>query len=514
MKRVGDRSNTWARASISSSTSIAKVLGIETEYGIAGGPDSDPITSSSIIVNAYAQQGRTRINWDFEGETPEMDARGRVDLTSFAPVVETHLANTVLTNGARLYVDHAHPEYSSPECRSPLEATLYDAAGEEIMRRALAIANESLDPSQAITLYKNNSDGKGNSYGTHENFLVRRDVEFANLIRAMVPHFVSRQVIVGSGKVGAETEQALEFNPAFQLSSRAEFFEEIVGLETTLKRPIINTRDEPHSDAERFRRLHVIIGDANMSQYATFVKLGSTALLLAALEEFGSQDFPAMPRSPVHAVRTFSRDLTLSESVPCDDGRSRSAWDFQDELWGVASDYVTRTGASAVADEDEVRLIMTQWREMLDGVRDDRDAVADRVDWVAKLRVVNGYKERYDLKDHDAKLRAIDLQYHDLRGTHSLAQRVGLRKLVLDETIREAVHNPPRTTRAFFRGQCVARYPDQIVAANWDSVVFDLGEGPLQRVPMLDPLRGTHALTAELLETSATASELLDALDR
>ncbi|MGC2174379.1 MAG: depupylase/deamidase Dop [Acidimicrobiales bacterium] len=493
---------------------IAKVLGIETEYGIAGGPDFDPITSSSIIVNAYAQQGRTRINWDFEGETPDLDARGRVDLTSFAPIVETHLANTVLTNGARLYVDHAHPEYSSPECRTPREATLYDVAGEEIMRRALEIANETLDPSQAITLYKNNSDGKGNSYGTHENYLVQRELEFAYLIRAMVPHFVSRQIIVGAGKVGAETEAALESNPTFQLSQRAEFFEEIVGLETTLKRPIINTRDEPHSDAERFRRLHVIIGDANMSQVATFVKLGSTALLLAALEEFGPEPFPAMPRSPVHAVRAFALDLTLKESVPCDDEQSRTAWDFQDELFQLAARYVERTGASAVGEPDEVRLILEQWREMLDGVRDNPDSVADRIDWVAKLRVVNGFKERHGLSDRDAKLRAIDLQYHDLRASHSLAQRVGLRKLVDEIDVREAVHNPPPSTRAFFRGQCVARYPEEIVAANWDSVVFDVGEGPLQRVPMLDPLRGTHALTAELLETSATASELLAALDR
>ena len=186
--------------------SVAKVLGIETEYGIAGGPDADQIVASSIIVNAYAQEGRTRINWDFEGETPDMDARGLPDLTSFAPVVETHLANTVLTNGARLYVDHAHPEYSSPECRTPLEATLYDAAGEEVMRRALMVANEMVEPHQAITLYKNNSDGKGNSYGTHENYLVSREVEFNHLVRAMVPHFVSRQIIIGAGKVGAETE--------------------------------------------------------------------------------------------------------------------------------------------------------------------------------------------------------------------------------------------------------------------------------------------------------------------
>jgi len=443
-----------------------------------------------------------------------MDARGRVDLTAFAPVVETHLANTVLTNGARLYVDHAHPEYSSPECRTPREATLYDVAGEDIMRRALVSANDRLAPHQAITLYKNNSDGKGNSYGTHENYLVRRDVEFAHLIRAMVPHFVSRQIVVGAGKVGAETDAGLDANPAFQLSQRAEFFEEVVGLETTLKRPIVNTRDEPHSDAERFRRLHVIIGDANMSQFATFVKIGSTALLLAALEESGVSVFPAMPKSPVHAVRFFATDLSLSEAVACDDGRSRSAWDFQDELWHVANDYVNHTGADAVGEPEEVQFILTQWREMLDGVRDDRDAVADRVDWVAKYRVVTGYKERHDLDDRDAKLRAIDLQYHDLRASHSLAQRVGLRVLSTDLDVREAVHNPPRSTRAYFRGQCVSRYPDQIVAANWDSVVFDLGEGPLQRVPMLDPLRGTHALTAELLETSTTANELLKALDR
>ena len=490
------------------------MLGIETEYGIAGGPESDPIVSSSIIVNAYAQDGRTRTNWDFDGETPDMDARGRVDLTSFAPIVETHLANTVLTNGARLYVDHAHPEYSSPECRSPREATLFDVAGEDVMRRALTSANERLAPHQAITLYKNNSDGKGNSYGTHENYLVRRDVEFAHLIRAMVPHFVSRQIVVGAGKVGAETDAGMGADPSFQLSQRAEFFEEVVGLETTLKRPIINTRDEPHSDAERFRRLHVIIGDANMSQYATFVKLGSTALLLAALEESGIEVFPAMPKSPVQAVRFFAMDLTLREAVACDDGMTRSSWDYQDELWNVARAYVDRDGACAVGDDDEVELILTQWREMLDGVLDDRDAVANRVDWVAKLRVVDGFKERHDLGDHDAKLRAIDLQYHDLRPTHSLAQRVGLLELCRESDVREAVHNPPRSTRAYFRGQCVSRYPDQIVAANWDSVVFDLGDGPLQRVPMLDPLRGTHALTAELLETSTTASELLQALDR
>jgi proteasome accessory factor A len=382
------------------------------------------------------------------------------------------------------------------------------------MRRALLVANSSLEPEHAITLYKNNSDGKGNSYGTHENYLVSRDVDFGSVIRAMVPHFVSRQIVVGAGKVGAETDHGHDADPDFQLSQRAEFFEEVVGLETTLKRPIINTRDEPHSDAERFRRLHVIIGDANLSQVATFVKLGSTALLLAALEDEGPDSFPSPPRHPVRAVRAFSLDTTLRAVEICDDNRWRSAWDFQDELWELASAYAKKSGGEAVGDEDEVALVLQEWREMLDGVRDDPDSVADRVDWVAKQRIVNGIRERYDLSVHDAKLRAIDLQYHDLRPEKSLAQRVGLKSLLQNDEVREAVHNPPRTTRAYFRGQCVARYPDQIAAANWDSVVFDLGEGPLQRVPMMDPLRGTAALTEDLLEVSSTANELLQALDR
>jgi proteasome accessory factor PafA2 len=514
MSRAAGQFNTSVPASTSSTVAIPKVLGIETEYGIAGGPDLDPIVSSSIVVNAYAQQARTRINWDFEGETPDLDARGLPGLSAFAPVVETHLANTVLTNGARLYVDHAHPEYSSPECRTPLQATLYDCAGEEVMRRAVQAANDALETSQAITLYKNNSDGKGNSYGTHENYLVGRSVDFSHIVRAMVPHFVSRQIVVGAGKVGAETEGALQHDPSFQLSQRSEFFEEVVGLETTLKRPIINTRDEPHADAERFRRLHIIIGDANMSQFATLVKLGSTALLLAVLEDQGPDVFPSPPRNPVQAVRAFSLDTSLKAVVTCEDDAERSAWDFQDQLWHLANNFAQRDGADSVAPIPEVALVLLQWREMLDGVIGDRSSVADRVDWVAKHRVLEGYQQRYDLSPTDAKLRVIDLQYHDLRLERSLSQRVGLRRIFDVDEVREAVHNPPDSTRAYFRGQCVARYPEQIVAANWDCVVFDLGAGPLQRVPMMDPLRGTADLTAHLLERCLTANDLLDALDR
>jgi proteasome accessory factor PafA2 len=492
---------------------VAKILGVETEYGVAGGPDYDPTTASSIIVNAYAQQGRTRISWDFNDESPGTDARGIVGVGSLAPMIETHLANTVLTNGARLYVDHAHPEYSSPECATPAEATLYDQAGEEVMRRAQQVANETLPPEFAISLYKNNSDGKGNSYGTHENYLVAREVEFSDVVRAMVPHFVSRQVVVGAGKVGAETEAGEAADPRFQLSARAEFFEEVVGLETTLKRPIINTRDEPHSDPERFRRLHVICGDANMSPVATFVKLGSTALLLAALEADGAAQFPTPPARPVRAIREFSFDTTLRHVVADDEGRTRSAWDYQDELWHLAQRYVERHGAATVAAPDEVHQILDQWREMLDGVRDSPETVADRVDWVAKKRIVEGFQSRYDLASRDAKLRAIDLQYHDVRRDKSLAQRVGLREMFTDEQIRDAVHHAPSSTRAYFRGECVSRFPDDIVSANWDSIVFDVGHGPLQRIPMMDPTRGTRELAGPLFQQNLTAVALVAALN-
>ena len=492
---------------------IAKILGIETEYGVAGGPDHDPTTASSIIVNAYAQQGRSRINWDFNDESPGTDARGIVGGGALAPMIETHLANTVLTNGARLYVDHAHPEYSAPECATPAEAALFDQAGEEVMRRALQVANETLPAELAITLYKNNSDGKGNSYGTHENYLVEREVEFSAVVRAMVPHFVSRQVVVGAGKVGWETEFASGADPQFQLSARAEFFEEVVGLETTLKRPIINTRDEPHCDAERFRRLHVICGDANMSPVATLVKLGSTALLLAALEDDGADQFPAPPLRPVRAIRDYSFDPGLSTVHEDENGRRRSAWDYQDELWTLAERYVRRRGGEVVAPAPQVEEILRHWREMLDGVRDDPDSVADRVDWAAKRRIVEGYRERYRLEPRDARLRAIDLQYHDLRRDKSLAARVGLRALHGEEAIRRAGAHPPTSTRAYFRGECVSRYPDAIVSANWDSLVFDVGQGPLQRIPMMDPTRGTEALVGALLADNPTARALVDALN-
>jgi len=490
---------------------VAKVLGIETEYGVAGGPDGDPITASTLIVNAYAQHERRRVAWDFIDETPGRDARATAS-ESFPPAIEIHLANTVLTNGARLYVDHAHPEYSSPEVRTPLEAVLFDQAGEVVMRQAMETCNATFDPAHAIRLYKNNSDGKGNAYGTHENYLVDRAVPFDDLVRGLLPHFVSRMVYCGAGKVGSETDESRGYGVTFQLSSRAEFFEEVVGLETTLKRPIINTRDEPHSDAEKYRRLHVINGDATLSPVATWLKVGTTSLLLSYIERHGVAALPPVPARPVRAFRAFARDESLRVTVPTSAGEW-SALDYQESIYELLEGYVEREGADDVAPLDEVRALLGEWRRSLDALAVSPDTLADTVDWIAKRRMIRAYQDRYQCDPLDARLRAIDLQYADLRPERSLAGRARLRQLFSPTEIVTAATAPPRSTRAYFRGMCVERFSESLVSANWDSLVFDVGDGPLQRVAMMEPLRGTAALTESLFRSVSTASELVVALN-
>ncbi|HEV7888016.1 MAG TPA: proteasome accessory factor PafA2 family protein, partial [Acidimicrobiales bacterium] len=262
---------------------LRKVLGIETEYGIdpRGMGEKNPIAASSVLINAYVNELQRKVGWDFEDEHPGNDARGFAREGSMPPEVETHLVNAVLTNGARYYVDHAHPEFSTPECADPLEVVLYDKAGERILTRSMEAAARALPTGQGIVVYKNNSDGKGNSYGTHENYLMDRAVPFGRIVQHVMPHFVTRQIYTGAGKVGTEAPNAGDV--PFQLTQRADFFEEEVGLETTLKRPIVNTRDEPHADAQKYRRLHVIVGDANLAEVSTFLKAGVTALVLCMI---------------------------------------------------------------------------------------------------------------------------------------------------------------------------------------------------------------------------------------
>jgi Pup amidohydrolase len=491
---------------------VAKVLGIETEYGINHvGGDGNPVASCSLLVNAYVTD-LARVGWDFEDETPGNDARGFAREGSMPPEVETHLVNAVLTNGARYYVDHAHPEFSSPECIDALEATLYDKAGEEVLRRSMVAVARTLPPGQSIVVYKNNSDGKGNSYGTHENYLMDRAVPFARIAHLITPHFVTRQIFCGAGKVGTETPGAAGRDVPFQISQRAEFFEEEIGLETTLKRPIVNTRDEPHADAQRYRRLHVIVGDANMSEVATFLKLGTTALVLAVIEDDGFEGADLGIANPVQAIRQISLDPSLSTAIEMSDGRTVTALDLQWELYGLARKYGDDRGLECLGSEEVGQLILRRWEDVLHGLETDPVTVARQVDWAAKLQLLEAYRDRHDLDWDDSRLAAVDLQYHDLRPERSLFARLDIEQLLDRADVLAAITEPPRRTRAYFRGQCLKRWASAVASANWDSMVFDLGTDPLRRVPMMDPLRGTAEHVEELLRECATPAELLERL--
>ncbi len=493
---------------------IPKVCGIETEYGIfVRGAENDPVAASSLLVNAYADRLGPRPGWDYEHERPTSDARDP-DPPAFDggldPELESRLVNTVLRNGARYYVDHAHPELSTPEVRTARDAVLWDVAGERIVRRSVDIALAHLPPGAEIVVHKNNSDGKGNSYGCHENYLVDRSVPFGRVVNGVLAHFVSRQVICGAGKVGSEFPGQPPDAVPFQISQRADFFEEQVGLETTIRRPIVNTRDEPHADPLIYRRLHVICGDANMSQVSTLLKVGTTSILLAMIED-GALSDDLLPANPVTAVRQISHDPTLGATILLDDGRRMTGLDMQESLHEQAELWAGRFGLDSVG-ASVGREVLDRWAEVVSALRSGDGRAARWVDWVAKGRILDAYSERHSIPPGSARLRAIDLQYHDIRAERCLASRAGLEQVVAEEEVARAVEEPPVDTRAYFRGRCLSKYGDQVVAANWDSMVFDLGHDPLRRVQMTEPLRGTADLVANVIDESSTVSELLERL--
>ena len=490
---------------------IPKVCGIETEYGIlVRNGDPNPVLASSVLINSYVAATSRRVGWDFEDERPGNDARGFSFDDGLAPEVEAHLVNAVLTNGARYYVDHAHPEISTPECRDARECLVFDRAAEEIIRRSMIESRRYLPDGAELLIYKNNSDGKGNSYGCHENYLVDRALPFGRLVAEITPHFVTRQVFCGAGKVGSEFPGIGSADVPFQISQRADFFEEEVGLETTLKRPIVNTRDEPHCDPQKYRRPHVIVGDANMSQTATYLKVGTTAIVLAMIED-GAIGTDLGLAHPVAAIRQVSHDPTLRQTVLLRNGQRMTGLDVQWSLLEWARKYERSHGLECVGEKVGSE-VLRLWEDVLDGLSTDPSRVAGQVDWVAKKRLVDAYADRHGLAPDDLRLKAIDLQYHDMRPERGLAGRVGLDDLIAESEVEAAISDPPESTRAYFRGRCLARWPESVVAANWDSIVFDVGRDPLRRVPMMEPLRGTKALVGDLLEGSTSVTELLDRL--
>ena len=536
---------------------VRRVMGIETEYGILqpGRPLANPMLLSShvVAVHAAAREGaRAKARWDYDDEDPLHDARGfhlqrasahpsllTDDPTAPAPsgdgrdsdgpqalpratteeYEDPGAANVILTNGARLYVDHAHPEYSSPEVTNPLDAVRWDRAGEQVMLASVrALASTPALPD--VALYKNNVDGKGATYGTHENYLVERAVPFGDLASRLIPFLVTRQVFTGAGRVGIgqRGEQA-----GFQLSQRADYIEAEIGLETTLRRPIVNTRDEPHADPDRWRRLHVIIGDATMLEVATYLRLGTASLVLWLIEravaEGGAGGALALVdrlalRDPVTAVHTVSHDLTMTARLELSDGRRLTALEVQQEYLAAVRMALAHVGGAPDAQTADV---LARWEALLAALATDPASCARQVEWLAKLRLLDGMRRRDRLAWDHPRLAAVDLQWSDVRPERGLYHRLvsagAVELLVTPEQVSEAVLHPPRDTRAYFRGEAVARYGAEISAASWDSVVFDvLGAATLQRVPMRDPLRGTAAHVESLLDSSPDAAALLEAL--
>jgi Pup amidohydrolase len=284
-----------------------------------------------------------------------------------------------------------------------------------------------------------------------------------------------------------------------------------VGLETTLKRPIINTRDEPHADADKYRRLHVIIGDANLAELSTYLKVGTTSLVLAMIEARAlGKDLTI--EEPVAALQAISHDPTLTHRVRMRDGRQLTALEVQQEFLAQAERFVAATG-----DTDEQTLdVLRRWAEVLEDLSIDPMRCADRLDWPAKLRLLEGYRKRDGLSWGDSRLQLVDLQYSDVRKDkglyHRLVARGAMQRLLTDDEVTRAMTSPPTDTRAYFRGECLRRYPAQVAAASWDSVVFDLGRENLVRIPTMEPLRGTREHVGALFESTSSAQELVDTI--
>jgi len=492
---------------------IPKVMGIETEYGITvrNQPDFNPILSSLLLINSYETYRSSRIRWDYEAESPLRDARGfeYADDKDVPSKEESRLINLILSNGARFYVDHAHPEYSSPETTNPRDCVIWDKAGERILNLSRTRAEAVSPPEQRILIYKDNTDRKGNSYGTHENYLMDRKVPFARIVQHLIPFFASRQIYCGAGKVGAENNTD---HCDYQMGQRADFLETEVGLETMHSRPIINTRDEPHADPERYRRLHVIVGDANMADVSNYLKMGTMALVLSMIEDdFIDRDLSL--DGPIVAFRQISRDLACRETIRLKDGRALTAIDLQ---W----EYLTRARAyfETRAHEPWVDDVMTRWASVLDRLARDPESLDREIDWVIKRHLIESYREKHHLSWSDSRVAMIDLQYHDIRPGKGLFYKLeesdAVERLVSEDEVSKAMYDPPKDTRAYFRGMCLQKYSDEVVSASWDSVIFDLKEGPLKKIFMLEPLRGTEAHVRQLFEDSPTAGDLLKNLGK
>jgi len=415
-----------------------RIFGLENEYGLIFSPNG----------RIYLPMEKV-LGYIFEGLIPN-----------------SWPSNAFLVNGARFYQDTGcHPEYSTPECDNILDLVVHDKAGERLLEACLPAAEERLREeglSGEIYIFKNNTDSLGNTYGCHENFLMRRDVDFWKVTEQLIPFFVTRQVYSGAGKV-----LKVSGKPQYFISQRAQHIHEKTSSSTTSSRSIINTRDEPHADAEKYRRLHIIVGDSNMSEYATYMKVGIAALVLSMIEDgyiAGGMEL----EDPVKAIREISRDPSLKKKVKLDDGRQMSAIEIQRVYADRAAEYL-----AAKQQDPEFHEILAKWVWLLDRLEEDPMELGRYVDWVGKKQLIDAYVAKKGCGWDDPRVFLMDLQYHDVkrtRGLYYLMENRGMTdRMVDEEAVQRAMSVPPQTTRAKVRGDFIrfARAKNRSYTVDW-----------------------------------------------
>lgn len=503
---------------------VQRVMGTEHEYGVLrpGFPHANAMQLSGLVVSTYAHSLGLKSHqevWDYHSENPLDDARGftqtreSADESQLTDLLDPTVANAVLPNGARLYVDHAHPEYSTPEVTTPQDALIWDAAGELIAQEIMQELER--DPAGPVVLYKNNTDGKGASYGTHENYLLSRQIPFKKIVTAITPWFIARHLFTGAGRVGIGTNSN---HPGFQISSRADFFEQPVGLETTFRRPLVNTRDEPHANSQKYRRLHVITGDANQLHGSMLLKMGGTSLILGLIENdvLTPQEISQIEcADPVAANRAVSHDLTLKTPLALATGGVTTAI----KILAIYRQAIDRWLRPHPIDAETAQ-VLELWDEITAALSAENQpnlpALAPWIDWAAKLQLLQSFAARHKLPEDDIRLQALDLHWADLRPEKNLVRTLRnagrIRDLIPAEKIAAAVQNPPAHTRAHLRGWLVQHFPTALRSAGWDNLVLADASGHATRIGLPEPTDWDARKTAQFLTTSMSIPTIVETL--
>ncbi|MDT7041111.1 proteasome accessory factor PafA2 family protein [Candidatus Nitronereus thalassa] len=478
-----------------------RLFGIETEYGIIreDQKQSDPVVESMELVRAYMSE-QFEQTWDYKGEDPHEDQRGfrvhglqqDVEEEQFAEL-DAHRpfsfyemkSDLVLTNGARFYNDHTHPEYSTPECSTLSELIAHDRAGERIIQHAADTRNAILG-SSAVQLYKNNTDLHGHSYGCHDNYLISRNLPFDQLCSGLIPFLVTRQIFAGAGKIGIEAQDQPYQPGVYQLSQRADFMETDLSVDTMHNRPILNTRDEPHANRQKYRRLHLIVGDANMCEFATALKVGTTQLVLELIEQGLAPEFQLS--DPVKAIKTLSRDHDLKATIPLQSGKALTGLEIQTGYLEAAKHHFTEK-------DPDTDWILRNWEATLALLERNRLDLIGRIDWITKYWLLESFAQDEKLDWTDPWLASLDLEYHNVntdRGLYlGIEQEGKAHRLCSENEIQTAMRQGPRTTRAGIRGLCVKKFRHEIQSVQWERIQLKSLTQP-QQLDMSDLFDPAH----------------------